>query len=576
MNRYRLCLPKVRKAAFVAFGLVLLAAVARLDAAASAPSRPEAKTAPADCESCHDERQKVAKSAHAALACDACHEHHETYPHREGVPKPACSGCHPGQAADYASGVHGLARKSGNENTPDCSVCHGTAHELLPTKSEAFRKAVPDTCAMCHASVVEQYQASVHGQALARGVTQAPLCTDCHGEHNIIKHTNAGSPVNSAGIRTACGGCHSNVLLTRKFGMPSDRLVSYDSSYHGLAAMGGSQTVANCVSCHGAHNILPSSDPRSTINPKNLPKTCGQCHPGAGQRFGISPVHVVSGPAEALPLRWIRLFYVTAICLTIGLMVLHQGGDWVRKVIRIRFQNSAAPGFAAGSAGRKAIATTAPGRLRMLPFERLQHALLIVSFITLAWSGFALRFPDQWWAHPLLLMEGVRPVRSVIHRVAGAVFIALCVTHLVSLLVSGKLRNHWTKLLPVKKDAREALSNFAYNLGRGSHPPGRSAHSYIEKVEYWAVLWGSMVMIGSGVPLWANNLLMRILPRIWLDAATAIHFYEAVLASLAVLVWHFYSVIFDPEVYPLNTAFLTGRSVKGPEDPEDIEADADD
>ncbi len=62
--------------------------------------------------------------------------------------------------------------------------------------------------------------------------------------------------------------------------------------------------------------------------------------------------------------------------------------------------------------------------------------------------------------------------------------------------------------------------------------------------------------------LWANNLVMRLLPKLWLDVATSIHFYEAVLATLAIVVWHFYSVIFDPDVYPLNTAFLTGYSVK--------------
>jgi hypothetical protein len=62
--------------------------------------------------------------------------------------------------------------------------------------------------------------------------------------------------------------------------------------------------------------------------------------------------------------------------------------------------------------------------------------------------------------------------------------------------------------------------------------------------------------------LWANNLAMRLLPKSWLDVATSVHFYEALLATLAIVVWHFYSVIFDPDVYPLNTAFLTGYSVK--------------
>ena len=118
----------------------------------------------------------------------------------------------------------------------------------------------------------------------ARGILQAPLCTDCHGEHKILKHTNEASQVNAAHIRDTCGSCHGDVRLSRKFGLPGDRLVSFDSSFHGLAGKSGSQTVANCASCHGVHNILPSNDPKSTIHAKNLPQTCGKCHPGAGSR----------------------------------------------------------------------------------------------------------------------------------------------------------------------------------------------------------------------------------------------------------------------------------------------------
>jgi DnaJ-class molecular chaperone len=66
---------------------------------------------------------------------------------------------------------------------------------------------------MCHSEVVEQYKASVHGQALARGVTEAPLCTDCHGEHSIQKHTSEASPVSAGRIRETCGSCHGNVRL---------------------------------------------------------------------------------------------------------------------------------------------------------------------------------------------------------------------------------------------------------------------------------------------------------------------------------------------------------------------------
>jgi cytochrome b subunit of formate dehydrogenase len=510
--------------------------------------------APVDCTSCHEQGQKLAKSAHSALSCDTCHDSHDKVPHQANIPKPACITCHADQAGDYEKGVHGQARKGGNEGAPDCSLCHGSAHELLAPKSQAFRSAVPDTCGMCHTDVVTQFRASVHGQALARGITQAPLCTDCHGEHKILKHTNSDSSVNSAHIRDTCGSCHGDVRLTRKFGMPNDRLISFDSSFHGLAAKSGSQTVANCASCHGVHNILPSADAKSMINAKNLPKTCGQCHPGAGTRFAISQVHVAEGTTEPDALKWVRQVYLLLIPVTIGLMLLHQGGDWFRKLFRLRFQARVRTARAAShGAGHD---------VRMLPFERFQHAVLAVSFLTLVWTGFALKYPDQWWARPLLLMEGRYSMRSLIHRVAAAVFIAISITHVVSLIVSRKLREHWKEMLPNTNDPREALSNFAYNLGLGDQPPGRSAHSYIEKAEYWAVVWGAVVMAASGLLLWANNLAMKLFPKVWLDIATSVHFYEALLATLAIVVWHFYSIIFDPDVYPLNTAFLTGKTVK--------------
>jgi cytochrome b subunit of formate dehydrogenase len=297
------------------------------------------------------------------------------------------------------------------------------------------------------------------------------------------------------------------------------------------------------------------------VNAKNLPKTCGQCHPGAGTRFAISQVHVAEGATEPDALKWVRQFYLLIIPVTIGLMMLHQGGDWVRKLMRLRFQprTRAARAVAAGSHAHD---------IRMLPFERFQHAVLALSFLTLVWTGFALKYPDQWWARPLLLMEGRYSMRSLIHRVAAAVFIGVSVTHLVSLIVNRKLREHWKEMLPNTNDPREALSNFAYNLGLGDNPPGRSAHSYIEKAEYWAVVWGAIVMIASGTLLWANNLAMKLLPKVWLDISTSVHFYEALLATLAIVVWHFYSIIFDPDVYPLNTAFLTGKSVKKQESTE--------
>lgn len=256
-------------------------------------------------------------------------------------------------------------------------------------------------------------------------------------------------------------------------------------------------------------------------------------------------------------MRWVRQFYLLAIPLTIGLMLLHNGGDWIRKLLRLR---------ASAGVPRQSNRYELPGRpnVRMLAFERLQHALLVISFLTLVWTGFALKYPDQWWARPLLLKEG--NLRSVVHRIAAVVFIMVALTHAISLWANHRLRRHWKQLLPKAADAREALANFAYNVGLRSAPPGRSPHSYIEKAEYWAVVWGAMVMILTGLMLWGNNLMLSLFPKVWLDVATSVHFYEAVLATLAIVVWHFYTVIFDPDVYPMDTAWLTGISVKKLED----------
>lgn len=504
------------------------------------------------CSTCHDVGQKMEKTAHAALPCAACHTKHEQYPHPEGIPKPVCASCHQQVAAEHARGIHGQEIRKGNAAAPGCGTCHGAAHEIQTTKSAAFHAGVAETCGMCHSDIASEYRASVHGKAVARGVAQAPVCTDCHGEHSILTPSNMASPVNSRNIRATCGSCHSNVRLARKFGFPEDRLPSFDASFHGLAAKSGSETVANCASCHGVHNILPSSDPRSTINAKNIAATCGRCHPGAGQRFAIGRVHFTQAGTELQAIGWVRRFYVWLISLTIGLMLLHNAGDWARKLYRLRLGRRTSIMFP----------PTGEGQFRMFAFERLQHALLAISFAILAWSGFALKYPDAWWAKPMLLWEGSTPVRSLVHRAAAVVFIAVTLMHVISLLANRNLRRHWRGLWPARRDVSEAAGTFRYNLGLLADRPAASEHSYVEKAEYWAVVWGSAVMIASGVTLWASDLAMAWLPKGVLDVATAVHFYEAVLATLAILVWHFYSVIFDPDVYPLDTAALTGFSAR--------------
>jgi len=98
-----------------------------------------------------------------------------------------------------------------------------------------------------------------------------------------------------------------------------------------------------------------------------------------------------------------------------------------------------------------------------------------------------------------------------------------------------------------------------FNLGLRREEPRFAKFNYAEKLEYWAVLWGTAIMTVSGFLPWFNNFARRHFPKWVSDAATAVHWYEALLAMFSILLWHVYMVIFDPLVYPMDLAWLTGK-----------------
>jgi cytochrome b subunit of formate dehydrogenase len=525
------------------------------------------------CATCHaDEQSAYDRSYHAkaikagdphAATCTDCHGGpHELLPaadpksrvNHANIPA-TCGTCHNQKFAMEASGlgtqpyvsyqqsVHGRAVAAGSEKAAVCTDCHG-AHDILAAsdpKSSIFKFNVPLTCAKCHDGVEKEYSQSIHGEAIARGNSMAPVCTDCHGIHSIKSHADPNSPVAAQNVaRLTCARCHEGVRLSQEFGIAPGRVKTYLESYHGLASERGSSIVANCASCHGVHNILPSSDPRSTINRANLVKTCGQCHPGVNEKFVLAKVHVdapLSADTGSLAVRWIRKFYLGMILLVIGGMVLHNAIIWRRKAMLRRRQQ---PRFV----------------VRMNRGERIQHAALLVSFIVLVLTGFALKFPDSWFAN--LLGMGER-VRGITHRVAALVLIGSGLYHLVYIIFRREGRRLVQDFLPMPKDAADAWQTMRYYLGFSPHKPEFARFNYAEKAEYWALVWGLFVMASTGIMLWARVTFGNLLPRWWLDIATAIHFYEAVLATLAIVVWHFYQVFFDPDSYPMNWAWWDGK-----------------
>jgi cytochrome b subunit of formate dehydrogenase len=150
-------------------------------------------------------------------------------------------------------------------------------------------------------------------------------------------------------------------------------------------------------------------------------------------------------------------------------------------------------------------------------------------------------------------------MRHLLHRVAAVVLIGVSIFHTFDLLLTRDGRRMARDLFPTMDDVKGAWQNLSYYLGFSNIKPEFPRFNYAEKAEYWALVWGMFVMAGTGVMLWAKVSFGNHLPRWWLDVATAIHYYEAVLATLAIIVWHFYQVFLDPDVYPMNWAWWDGK-----------------
>ncbi|MBI4326583.1 MAG: cytochrome b/b6 domain-containing protein [Chloroflexi bacterium] len=484
---------------------------------------------------------KFASSRHGTNACASCHSDLKASHPDDNVPASPvrCAGCHENQSESYGASAHGLALQEGKFNSATCKDCHG-AHDVLPLSSPAsplHRSNLAKTCGDCHPEVAREVEQSVHGLAVAAGVRDAPTCTDCHFEHRI-EPLKATGPLKIA--EQVCSRCHASERMNTKYKLPPDRVKTFFESYHGLAAQFGSTSAANCASCHGVHNILPSSDPRSTIHPDHLVETCGKCHPGVTENFAIGKVHLddVNGhDLGSLINRWVRRLYLVLIFGVVGLMLAHNGLAWAKKALAS--YRSQARSF-----------------VRMDASQRAQHFLLAVSFILLALSGFALKYPESWLAW---LLGSDETIRRWTHRAAGVVLLALGAYHLFYVFLTTAGRQLLKDMFPVKKDVLDVAGHIRYLAGQSAVKPRIGRFGYVEKMEYWAVVWGTIIMGITGLLIWFKVDVTRFLPRWGVDVAVTIHYYEAILACLAIFVWHFYHVIFDPDVYPLNWACWDGK-----------------
>jgi formate dehydrogenase gamma subunit len=503
------------------------------------------------------DKAKLEGSSHKTTRCAECHRDlTDEHPDDEKAAKPVdCARCHENAARTYDASVHGLAIRKGSETAATCKDCHGTHEALSPKAPESplhFTRQ-GETCGACHEEEAADVAASIHGQATAKGIHEAPTCTDCHEEHNIHS-LNGGNASREVGA--ACSRCHESERMNTKFGLPSDRVKTFFESYHGLAMQGGAANAANCASCHGYHKILPSSDPDSSIHRRHLVATCGKCHPGAGENFAFGEVHLKDSGNGGFGSRvnhWVRVAYLSLIFVVVGGMLLHNGLSWLRALRIFR-------------------ASRGETVLRMNLHQRMQHFILVASFVMLALSGFALKYPDSWLAW---LFGSDEAVRRWLHRAAGVVMLGGGLWHLGYLVATKDGRKLARDFMLRPRDLGDLAANLLYFVGKRRERPRFGRFGYPEKIEYWAVIWGTIIMGVTGLMIWFKIDVTRWFPRWLVDVATTIHYYEAILACLAIVIWHFYHVLFAPGTYPMNFAWWDGKVSKQwheEEHPLDVEA----
>lgn len=253
------------------------------------------------------DEETLTKSAHGKLSCVDCHLDTLELPHPKRLKKVDCAACHSkgrtfeqGPTMDYnmyRDSVHGREVQKGNPKAPDCAACHGS-HDILShvdIRSRGYKLNIPERmCGRCHAQALADYRTSVHGKDSTKGDINPPVCTDCHTEHGIRRVADPFSTVYATNIVEMCVKCHGDFSIMKQYGKKTEEVETYYESFHGVATKFGEKNIAHCASCHGYHSIKAKDDPTSSINPANLPRTCGQpkCHPGATINFGKGKVHV--------------------------------------------------------------------------------------------------------------------------------------------------------------------------------------------------------------------------------------------------------------------------------------------
>jgi len=509
-----------------------------------------------------------------------------------------CGDCHDVDAQAKSLHFNRSVAKPDPE-AADCLSCHLPKTNPFTTDGKIAKTVAiptPANCAQCHSDAADVIAAGFHGRP-DKHPGDHPTCVRCHsGNPHDIEPIGRKSTKSEAEL---CSSCHRRADLMGRYGKSPEAVPSYEQSFHGKALLRfGKEDAAACIDCHGYHELVSPT----TCSSPQMVKMCSKCHPGAKMNFCMSG-------ANHLRLKMERSFALRAEdflfkALTLGVMLLLVGVvalDLRRKVFGANFAPRSGrmvavlvaasfcamiAGFAmavgrlAGSewawaAGLALMAAAfavwfarkKPPRKkerlyhRFSPAQRAQHICLVASFVVLVLTGMPLKFAHVGWSHHLHILFGGFAGARIAHRIAGIVMTATWLWHGIYLLYLWRKAafslHSWT-MWPGKKDFLDFFDTIRHYAGLRKDPPQYARFNWKEKFDYFAVYWGMPIMVLSGLVLWFPVFFGNRLTDLGLGVAYIAHSDEALLAFLAILMWHLYNTHFDPEHFPMSSVWLSG------------------
>jgi formate dehydrogenase subunit gamma len=194
--------------------------------------------------------------------------------------------------------------------------------------------------------------------------------------------------------------------------------------------------------------------------------------------------------------------------------------------------------------------------------HRLQHFFLFMSMFGLMLSGLAIKFHTLAWAKLAFRVMGGFHNNLILHKASATVLIGVSVYHVVFLLIEWKRhRTHpkdWA-MMPGPNDVRDAWHHVLYLMQIRKQPPQYDRYTYLEKFEYLSIIWGMVIMGGTGLALWFPTIAAQYVPRVFLDVFRIFHANEAVVATIALVYGHFFTVHLNPGVFPSSSVWYNGQ-----------------